>query len=95
MVDAPPVRRSDSCQTVATLVVVAIIAVLVGLLLRRLGTPLLGLLRQAVRSPRRFAVFVLAGAVAGTGLGFGGPLIGAVLGGLAGSVIAFIDSPPA
>ena len=52
------------------------------------------LLRQAVRSPRRFAVFVLAGVVAGSGVGFGGPLIGAALGGLAGSAIALSGSPP-
>src|SRR5438128_1516955 len=64
-----------------------------GCLLRRLGAPLVVLVRRAVHSPRRFA-YALAGAAAGTAAGFAGPLIGAAFGGLAGSAIALTDSPP-
>lgn len=59
-----------------------------GWLIRRLGTPLLGLLRRAVRAWRFLLASAIAGAAAGTLAGFIGPLIAAALGGLAGSAVA-------
>jgi membrane associated rhomboid family serine protease len=65
-----------------------------GWLRRRLGAPLVVFVRRTMRSPGRFVAFILSGIVAGTAIGFVGPLIGAALGGLAGSVVALFHSPP-
>jgi hypothetical protein len=62
-------------------------------LFRRLGAPVAAGVSRAVRKPRRFAVFALAGVVAGTAAGFVGPLVGAAFGGLAAFAIALGASP--
>jgi hypothetical protein len=59
----------------------------------RLGTPVVTGLIRAVRTPRRFTAFALAGVVAGTAAGSVGPLLGAALCGWAAFAIAVGATP--
>ena len=64
-----------------------------GRLFQQLGTPVIALVRRSMRAPGKFTALTLAGVVAGTAAGFGGPLIGAALGGFAGTAIAVRATP--
>jgi hypothetical protein len=64
-----------------------------GWVLRRLGAPLVALVRRTMRAPARFAALGLVGLVAGAAAGFCGPLVGAALGGLAGFLTAVATTP--
>jgi hypothetical protein len=65
-----------------------------GRLLLRLGRPLVASAREVARAPLRFAGVALAGILAGTTVGVGGPLIGAALGTAAGFAFALRATRP-
>jgi hypothetical protein len=59
-----------------------------GQLSRRLGAPLINVVRHTKQAPGRFAACAVAGVVAGAATGLSGPVIGAALGGLTGFAAA-------